>query len=97
MSAQKELAVLLAAPDEAHAVFSDAALKFIRDHGPAIVELIEASRDEFARTNLVSLPLKHVFREDRGMSSIDEVHDWMRTARRRFEAALLAVITEPKA
>lgn len=42
MSAQQQLATLLAAPDEAHALFGDAALKFIRDHGPAIAELIEA-------------------------------------------------------
>jgi hypothetical protein len=45
MTAQQQLATLLAAPDEAHALFGDAALKFLRDHGSAIAELIEAVAD----------------------------------------------------
>lgn len=42
MTAQQQLATLLAAPDEAHALFGDAALKFLRDHGPVFDELFKA-------------------------------------------------------
>jgi len=48
--------------------------------------------NELERGKLLSLPAKYEFAMRQGMGSIDEVHDWMRSAREAFESVVNAMI-----
>lgn len=53
-------------------------------------------QEELQRGKLTSIPLKVRFMEERGFKDLDEVHDWMISTRKAFEAMVVNTATQVK-
>lgn len=54
-------------------------------------DLVDAVRDVRIALSLTSVPLKLRFADSQGLAGLDAVHEWMRNAHTRLNAALAAM------